>query len=496
MKKFLFALVLSTACLSSAVAMADDVTVVTTTTSVEVSGPAADAALASKPIKTVAMPKVKAPAPVPNKGDTTWMLMATVLVIFMSVPGLALFYGGLVRSKNMLSILMQVFSIFSLVSVLWVAYGYSLAFSTNANGAIDPFIGGFSKAFMKGVGIGVNVETFSKGVVIPELLYAMFQLTFAAITCALIVGGFAERMKFSVVMIFTALWFTFAYLPLAHMVWYWGGPSAYNGPSGFLFSKGALDFAGGTVVHINAGVAALVAALIIGKRIGYGKVPMTPHSLTMTLIGAGMLWCGWFGFNAGSNLEANDYAVLAFANTIFATAVAAVTWGVVEWQLKGKSSLLGVVSGAIAGLVGITPACGFVGLAGALVIGISCALACLFAVTWLKSTFGYDDALDAFGIHGIGGIVGAMLTGVFVAPSLGGAGVVDYATDPAGTAPYDLLAQLTSQLWAVGVAIVWSALVTFIILKVLDLVMGIRVSEDAEREGLDLSEHNERAYSV
>ncbi len=424
------------------------------------------------------------------------MLVATVLVIFMSIPGLALFYGGLVRSKNMLSVLMQVFSIFSLIAVLWVLYGYSVAFTSNTNAALDPFFGGFSKVFLNGVGVGAYVETFSKGVVIPELIFAMFQLTFAAITCALIVGGFAERMKFSAVMIFSALWFTFAYLPMAHMVWYWGGPSAYDAPSGFLFAKGAIDFAGGTVVHINAGIAGLVAAIVIGKRTGYGKVSMAPHSLTMTLIGASMLWVGWFGFNAGSNLEANDYAVLAFANTLFATAVAAVVWTLVEWAVKGKASLLGAVSGAIAGLVGITPACGFVGLGGALVIGVAVAIVCFFAVTWLKAKLGYDDALDAFGVHGIGGIIGAILTGVFVNPALGGAGVVDYSTDPAGTVAYDLAAQVTSQLWGVGVAVVWSGVVTFVLLKVLDLIIGIRVTEEAEREGLDLAEHNERAYNV
>ena len=439
---------------------------------------------------------VVAAAPVPDKGDTTWMLLCTTLVIFMSLPGLALFYGGLVRSKNMLSILMQVFSIFCLVAILWVLYGYSLAFTTNPNAALDPFIGGFDKVFLNGVGVGAVVETFSKGVVIPELQFAMFQLTFAAITCAIITGGFAERMKFSAVMLFTALWFTFAYLPMAHMVWYWGGPSAYDAASGFLFGKGALDFAGGTVVHINSGVAALVAAIVVGKRTGLGKVSMAPHSLTMTLIGAAMLWVGWFGFNAGSNLEANDYAVLAFANTLFATAVAAMTWTLVEWAIKGKASLLGTVSGAIAGLVGITPACGFVGLGGALVIGAVTSLVCMFAVLWLKSRLGYDDALDAFGVHGVGGIAGAILTGVFVNPALGGAGVVDYSTDPAGTAAYDLVAQVTSQLWGVGVAVVWSAVVTFVLLKLIDLVIGLRVSEDAERQGLDIAEHGERAYNT
>ena len=495
MKKLLMALALSTSMLGVAPVFAEEAApaaVVTETVTEAVAVEQVAAPVAEAVAVAEAAPVA---APVPDKGDTTWMLVATVLVIFMSLPGLALFYGGLVRSKNMLSVLMQVFSIFAMVAVLWVLYGYSLAFTSNPNAALDPFIGGFSKVFMSGVGVGAVVETFSKGVVIPELLFAMFQLTFAAITCALIVGGVAERMKFSAVMIFTALWFTFAYLPMAHMVWYWGGPSAFDAPTGYLFGKGAIDFAGGTVVHINAGVAALVAAIMVGKRNGYGKVSMAPHSLTMTLIGAAMLWVGWFGFNAGSNLEANDYAVLAFANTLFATAVAALTWTAIEWAIKGKASLLGSISGAIAGLVGITPACGFVGLGGALVIGAASAAVCLFAVMWLKSKLGYDDSLDAFGIHGVGGIVGALLTGVFVNPALGGAGVVDYSTDPAGTAAYDLMAQMTSQLTGVLVAVVWSAVVTFIILKALDMVMGIRVSEDAEREGLDLAEHGERAYN-
>jgi len=452
-------------------------------------------ALSASALLALSSPLLAGDAPVPDKGDTTWMLLATILVVFMSIPGLALFYGGMVRAKNMLSVLMQVFTVFCLVAVLWVTYGYSLAFTSNPSAALDPFIGGFDKLFLSGVSVGAYVETFSKGVVIPELQFAMFQLTFAAITCALIVGGFAERMKFSAVLVFTVLWFTFAYLPMAHMVWYWGGPSAYDAPTGFLFGKGALDFAGGTVVHINAGIAGLVAAIVIGKRTGYGKVAMAPHSLTMTLIGAAMLWVGWFGFNAGSNLEANDYAVLAFANTLFATAVGALAWLVSEWIVKGKPSLLGVVSGAIAGLVGITPACGFVGLNGAFVIGLAAGVLCFFAVTWLKTKLGYDDSLDAFGVHGIGGIVGAILVGVFVDPALGGAGVVDYSVEPAGVLPYDMVAQVTSQLWGVAVAVVWSGVVTFILLKGLDLVMGIRVSEESERMGLDLAEHNERAYN-
>lgn len=436
-----------------------------------------------------------AAAPTPDKGDTTWMMVATALVIFMCVPGLALFYGGMVRSKNMLSVLVQVFTIFSMIAVLWVTYGYSVAFTTNPVAALDPFFGGFSKVFLSGVTVESVVETFSKGVVIPELVFAMFQLTFAGITCALIVGGFAERMKFSAVLIFCALWFTFAYLPMAHMVWYWGGPSAYDAPTGFLFGKGAIDFAGGTVVHINAGVAGLIAAIVVGKRLGYRTTAMPPHSLTMTMIGASMLWVGWFGFNAGSNLEANGYAALAFANTLFATAVAALAWLGAEWIMKGKASLLGVVSGAIAGLVGITPACGFVGLQGALVIGLVCGVACFLAVSLLKNALGYDDSLDAFGVHGIGGIIGAILTGVFVNPALGGAGVVDYSTVPAGVVEYSLLGQVSSQLWGVFTAVLWSGVVSFGLLKAIDATIGLRVSVDSEREGLDLAEHGEKAYT-
>ncbi len=486
MKKILFALTLGGAMLAAGPVFAE-----------EVAAPVAEAAAVVAEVVAEVAPAAAeaAPAatPTPDKGDTAWMLVATILVIFMTLPGVALFYGGMVRTKNMLSILMQVFTVFCLVAVLWVLYGYSLAFTSNASAGLDPFIGGLSKAFLNGVTVESVVESFSKGVVFPELVFAMFQLTFAAITCALIVGAVAERMKFSALLVFIAVWFTITYLPMAHMVWYWGGPSAYDAASGFLFGKGALDFAGGTVVHINAGVAGLVAAIMVGKRMGYGKVAMPPHSLTMTMIGACMLWVGWFGFNAGSNLEANGYAALAFANTLFATAVAALAWMFAEWIHKGKPSLLGAVSGAIAGLVGITPACGFVGLQGALVIGVVAGVACFFAATWLKAKLGYDDSLDAFGVHGVGGIIGAILTGVFVNPALGGAGVVDYSTGAAGYA--GTAAQVISQLWGVAVAVIWSAVTTFVILKVLDLTMGIRVSEDSEREGLDLSAHGERAYN-
>jgi Amt family ammonium transporter len=455
--------------------------------SAEQAKPAAAPAAAA----AVAAPAAAAPAPVANKGDTAWMIMATALVILMTIPGLALFYGGMVRSKNMLSVLMQVFTIFCLIAVLWVVYGYSLAFS--AGGGWNAFIGGFDKVFMKGVTPDSTVETFSKGVVIPEYIFVMFQLTFAAITTALITGAYAERMKFSAVLVFSALWFTLSYLPIAHMVWFWGGPSAFKDPSGFLFDKGALDFAGGTVVHINAGIAGLMGALALGKRLGFPKTAMPPHSLTMTMIGACLLWVGWFGFNVGSNLEATGTAALAFFNTTFATAVAALAWTLVEWMVKGKPSLLGGVSGAVAGLVAITPAAGFVGPMGALVIGAVAGVVCLWAVSWLKRRLGYDDALDVFGVHCVGGILGAIGTGIFVNPALGGTGVFDYAANAVGA--FDAKAQIVSQLWAVGTSLVWSAVVAFVLFKLIDIVIGLRVTEEAEREGLDLAEHGEKAYN-
>jgi len=431
-------------------------------------------------------------APVPDKGDTAWMLVSTLLVILMTIPGLALFYGGLVRTKNMLSVLTQVFAIFCLISILWVVYGYSVAFT--GGGDLNSYVGGLSKMFLNGVTTSANVETFSKGVVIPEMVFMVFQLTFAAITVALIVGAFAERIKFSALMVFAALWFTFSYLPIAHMVWFWGGPSAYADAAGFLFAKGALDFAGGTVVHINAGVAALVGAIVIGKRVGFGRDAMTPHNLTSTMIGASLLWVGWFGFNAGSNLEANGTAVLAMVNTVVATAAAALSWMFAEWLLKGKPSMLGIASGAVAGLVAVTPAAGFVGPMGAIVLGLVAGVVCLWGVSGLKKALGYDDSLDVFGIHGIGGILGAIGTGILVNPALGGTGVFDYATNT--VAAYSLSAQLTSQLWAVGVAVVWSGVVSFILFKLIDLVIGLRVSEEDEREGLDTASHGERAYNL
>jgi Amt family ammonium transporter len=437
-----------------------------------------------------------AAAPVPNKGDTTWMLTATCLVILMTIPGLALFYGGMVRTKNMLSVLMQVFATFCLLAILWAIYGYSVAFTEG-----NAFFGGFSKVFLKGITPDSVVATWSKGVVIPEYVYVVFQLTFAAITPALIIGAFAERIKFSAVLFFMVLWFTFSYLPIAHMVWYWAGPDAYTdqaagdaaaATAGFLFQKGALDFAGGTVVHINAGIAGLVGCLMIGKRIGYGKEAMPPHSLTMTMIGASLLWVGWFGFNVGSNLESTGLAAMVMVNTLLATAAAALAWMFLEWIIKGKPSMLGIASGAIAGLVAITPACGFVGPMGSIALGVIAGVICLWAVTGLKKMLGYDDSLDVFGVHGIGGIIGAMSTGIFASPSLGGTSWWDYVAN--APAEFSMSGQLVSQAWAVGTSVIWTAVVAAISFKIVDLVIGLRVPEEKEREGLDITEHGETAY--
>ncbi|WP_445370289.1 ammonium transporter [Methylomonas sp. HW2-6] len=432
-----------------------------------------------------------------NKGDTAWMIVATVLVALMVIPGLALFYGGMVRAKNMLSILMQVFVIFSLTAVLWATYGYSVAFTEG-----NAFFGGFSKAFLSGITPDSMAATFSKGVYVPEYIYVAFQLTFSAITPALIIGAFAERVKFSAVLLFTILWFSFCYLPMAHMVWYWAGPDAYTdaaaaetagATAGFLFQKGALDFAGGTVVHINAGIAGLVGCLMIGKRIGYGKEFIAPHSVTMNMIGASLLWIGWFGFNAGSNLEANGLAAMVFLNTLLAAAAATLAWMAAEWLVRGKPSMLGATSGAVAGLVAITPACGWAGPMGSIVLGLVVGAVCFWSVTYLKHALSYDDSLDAFGVHGIGGIIGALGTAVVASPALGGSGVWDYVTN--ATAPdYSILTQLGSQAWGVGVAIVWSGVVSFIAFKIADVALGLRVSEATEREGLDVTEHGETAY--
>ncbi len=438
-----------------------------------------------------------APAPVPNKGDTAWMTVATVLVILMTIPGLALFYGGLVRSKNMLSILMQVFVVTSVIYVLWVLYGYSLTFT-----ASNPFIGSLDKLFFKGITPDSVAATFSKGVVIPEFTFAAFQATFAAITCTLIVGAFAERARFSAVVLFCVLWFTFSYMPIAHMVWYWDGPDAITdaasldkvtAAAGWLWAKGALDFAGGTVVHINAAVAGLVGAFVIGKRVGYGKEAMAPHSLTLTMVGASLLWVGWFGFNAGSNLEANGVTALAFVNTLVATAAATLSWIAGEALSKGKASMLGAASGAVAGLVAITPACGFVGPMGAIVIGLLAGFICLWGVNGLKHLIGADDSLDVFGVHGVGGILGALLTGVFASPALGGTGVYDYVAN-AVAADYSITNQVWIQFQAVVTTLVWSGVVSYIAYKLVDIVLGLRVSEEEEREGLDISSHGETAY--
>ena len=438
-----------------------------------------------------------AAVPVPNKGDTAWMTVSTLLVILMTIPGLALFYGGLVRSKNMLSVLMQVFVVSSIIYVLWTIYGYTAAFSGGS-----PFIGGFDKLFLKGITPDSVAATFSKGVVIPEYIFVAFQATFAAITATLIVGSFAERAKFSAVVLFCVLWFTFSYLPVAHMVWYWDGPDAITdaasletvtAAAGWLWAKGALDFAGGTVVHINAAVAGLVGAFVIGKRVGYGKESMAPHSLTLTMVGASLLWVGWFGFNAGSNLEANGVAALAFVNTLVATAAAAVAWLAGEALAKGKASMLGAASGAVAGLVAITPACGFVGPMGAIVIGLVGGFGGLWGVNGLKRLLGADDSLDVFGVHGVCGILGALLTGVFAAPSLGGTGVYDYVAN-AVNPDYSIIDQVIIQATAVGTTIVWSAVVSFIAYKLVDIVLGLRVTEEEEREGLDISSHGETAY--
>ncbi|WP_415767929.1 ammonium transporter [Paraburkholderia sp. J69-1] len=437
-----------------------------------------------------------AAAPVPNKGDTAWMIVATLLVVMMAAPGLGLFYGGMVRAKNMLSVLMQTLVIFCLLGVLWAVYGYSVAFTEG-----NAFFGGFSKLFLAGVTPDTTASTFSKGVVIPEYIYVSFQLTFAAITPALIIGGIAERAKFSAVLAFMVLWFTFSYLPIAHMVWYWPGPDAYtsaaaadkaNATAGFLFQKGALDFAGGTVVHINAGIAALVGAIMIGKRVGYGREHMAPHNLTMTMVGGSLLWVGWFGFNVGSNLEANGAASLAFITTLLATCAATVAWTFVEWAFKGKPSMLGAVSGAIAGLVVITPACGFVGPMGAIVMGLVAGALCYWGVNGLKRMLGVDDSLDVFGVHCIGGIAGALLTGVFASPRLGGTGVYDYVSNKVGD--YDMASQMIAQCWGVGTSLVWSAVVSFVAFKLVDKVFGLRVDQDGEREGLDVSTHGETAY--
>ena len=454
-------------------------------------------------------------APTINKGDTAWMMTATVLVLVMTVPGLALFYAGMVRAKNALSVLMHVLYTVCIVFTIWMLYGYSLTFTGGGD-----FIGGLTKAFMAGIASDTPAATFSVGVAIPEPVFVVFQMTFAAITAALIVGAFAERMKFSALVIFIPLWITFVYFPIAHMVWYWAGPDAIAdaakalaaagtdvaakakaqgaldavlADAGYLFKAGAIDFAGGTVVHINSGIAGLVGAIMVGKRVGHGKDLMPPHSLPLTFTGAMLLWFGWFGFNAGSNLEAAGGAVIAMTNTFIATATAALGWMTIEWLMKGKPSLLGIASGAIAGLVAVTPASGFAGPMGALVLGFIAGVVCYFFCTTVKNALGYDDALDVFGVHCIGGITGALLTGILVNPALGGTGIFDYALNK--VADYDLSAQMISQFKAVVITLLWSGIGSAILYKIVDLIVGLRAPVDKEREGLDITDHGERAYN-
>ena len=501
MKKFLTLLVVTAVLGWTGMGMAQDKPAepaAATAAAADAAKPAAPAeapAAAATPAEAEA--PAAAPAPKVDKGDTTFMYVATVLVILMTIPGLALFYGGLVRTKNMLSVLMQVLVTFSLLAVLWSIYGYSVAFTGG-----NPFFGGLSKAFLSGITPDSLAATFSKGVAIPEIMFVVFQMTFAAITPCLIIGAFAERMKFSAVLLFMVIWFTFSYLPMAHMVWYWDGPDAITDDAslaqvtanaGWLWAKGALDFAGGTVVHINAGVAGLVGAYLVGKRIGYGREALTPHSLTMTMIGASLLWVGWFGFNVGSNLEASGVAAMAFLNTFVATAAATLAWTFLEWAIKGKPSMLGAASGAVAGLVAITPACGFVGPMGAIVLGAVAGAVCLWGVTGLKRLLGADDALDVFGVHGVGGIVGALGTGIFASPSLGGSGIWDYVKN-AASPDFSIGGQLATQATAVITTVIWSAVVSFIAFKIVDMLIGLRVSEEREREGLDVTEHGESAY--
>ncbi|MFZ5718271.1 MAG: ammonium transporter [Pseudomonadota bacterium] len=447
----------------------------------------------------------EAPAPTPDKGDVSWMLVSTILVLLMIVPGLALFYGGLVRQKNMLSMLMQVSTVTVVGMMAWLIYGYSLAFTDG--GGLDKFVGGFGRLFLKDVTPASNVGTFSTGVVIPELAFIAFQMTFACITAALVLGGVAERMKFAAVLVFAVLWPILSYYPMAHMVWWWAGPDSVAAnptdpiQSGLLWGFGALDFAGGTVVHINAGIAALVGALILGARKGYRSEPMPPHSLTLTLVGAGLLWVGWFGFNAGSNLEANGYAALAVVNTLVATAAAGFSWTMTEWVTRKKASMLGLASGLIAGLVAVTPAAGFAGPVGALILGLIVSPICVVFCSTIKNALKYDDSLDAFGIHAVGGIVGALATGLLVNPEWGGAGVVDYTTCAADgdistcdSAAYVMGVQFMAQVKAVLVAIAWSAVASAIVFYIIKFTVGLRVSEDTEEDGLDIVEHGERAY--
>ena len=451
---------------------------------------AATAAVADGPIKA---PTVEQMAGMVDKGDTTWMLISSALVLLMSVPALALFYGGLVRTKNMLSLLMQVFMIVSVAALVWVSWGYTLAFTSGT-----PFIGGFSKLFLQGVDATTVAATFSNNVYIPEYAFVVFQMTFACITPALIVGAFAERIKFTPLILFVVAWLTVVYFPIAHMVWYWAGPDfLVDAPTdmGYLWGMGALDFAGGTVVHINAGIAGLVGCIMIGKRIGYGKEATPPHSMTMTMIGASLLWVGWFGFNAGSNLEANGLAALAFINTFVATAAAAVAWCLIEQFHHGKPSLLGAVTGAVAGLVAITPASGFAAPMTSILLGFIASGVCYVFVAYVKNKLKYDDTLDVFGVHCVGGIVGAIGTAIVADPSLGGQGWLDYTVFPSVAGEYDMAGQLVTQIKAVALTLLWSGIGSAVLLFILDKTIGLRPDAEAEREGLDITEHGERAYN-
>ncbi|HEX8056840.1 MAG TPA: ammonium transporter [Novosphingobium sp.] len=456
--------------------------------------PEATASATAAATTLIKAPTVEQMATMVNKGDTAWMLVSAALVLMMSVPALALFYGGLVRTKNMLSVLMQVFMIVSIAGLVWCCWGYSMAFTSGST----PFVGGFSKLFLAGVSGSTYAATFSNNVYLPEFVFVVFQMTFAMITPALIVGAFAERVKFTPLMIFVVLWLTVVYFPIAHMVWYWAGPDFLpDAPTdyGYLWGMGALDFAGGTVVHINAGIAGLVGCLMIGKRIGFGKEATPPHSLTMTMIGASLLWVGWFGFNAGSNLEANGVTAVAFINTMVATCAAAVAWAVVEQLHHGKPSMLGGATGAVAGLVAITPASGFAAPMTSIVLGLVVSPVCYFFVSVVKNKFKYDDTLDVFGVHCVGGIIGAIATGIVADPALGGQGFFDYTKFPAVAGTYDMGAQVIVQIKAVLLTLVWSGVGSAILYFIVDKIFGLRPTEESEREGLDITEHGERAYN-
>jgi len=476
-------------------AFAQEATSAATEAATAAAAAATETATAAATTALIKAPTVEQMATMVNKGDGAWMLVSALLVLMMSVPGLALFYGGLVRTKNMLSVLMQVFMIVSVAGLVWACWGYSMAFTSGST----PFVGGLSKAFLAGVTSGTYAATFSNNVYLPELTFVVFQMTFAMITPALIVGAFAERIKFSALMVFVVLWLTAVYFPIAHMVWYWGGPDFLpDAPTdyGFLWGMGALDFAGGTVVHINAGIAGLIGCIMIGKRVGFGKEATPPHSLTMTMIGASLLWVGWFGFNAGSNLEVNGVTSVAFINTMLATCAAAVSWAVIEQIHHGKPSMLGAATGAVAGLVAITPAAGFGAPMTSIVLGLLVSPVCYLFVSVVKNKLKYDDTLDVFGVHCIGGIVGAIGTGIVADPALGGQGVLDYTVFPYGVAEYNMATQVMTQIKAVLFTLLWSGIGSAVLFFIVDKVIGLRPTEEAEREGLDITEHGERAYNM